>query len=748
MENLDNKKRTSKHKFTLIAKNIIISSPEQALTSSLLSSSTTESTKKPRRLPSLKSSKKNTKHMLIANQLKQMKQTTQRLSSSGINFKHSKTKLKNIKIIKTKSTSKLLQSDNNNNNNNNINNLQINSNIITQTSTSMIKKKTKPQQISQWYHFKKTNNLYLFIPNSKYNSSPFINNVSFTITQPLPLPEAFRIRMFRYANMPPCIINSINKANIKLTKNIIKSNIIWKLIPHSQMREMVRQIHPNQNFNHFPTTFQLGRKDNMYRNYRRFNNLFPKDFNYAPNTYLLPFDGERFQNDFINFNKKHHKPKWIVKPANLSRGRGIHILKGEKEFNKLLRISHKANTIPYLISRYISNPHLINNKKYDLRIYVLITSYAPLKIFLYENGLVRFATEDYKRGDYGNIFVHLTNYSINKRNIKYKKNNGNGLDINSISNNNINVNCFEDDEYEDNELLPNETDDNYINDENEDDGDPASKWSLFEYKQYFIKNNQLHIFESIWNGIKDIVTKTIITNKDNTMREIPYNKTTSLFELYGFDIIIDHKHRPWLVEVNVNPSLHCSSPLDLSIKTDLITDIINVVGIKPIHHQIQDVSYSLDGNYKTKLDIYRAGGNLNESESKVKDYGMIRMEVVKSYNGDFWKWKSIYNKDCYKKMIEYNDEEEERMKVTGFDRIFPEKRTIGKYAKFVNWTSGLSDKDVVFWSYLVNKKGYDKDNWNKECNNIDKIEREDSDSEEDDEDINNEHETNDNNIKS
>lgn len=51
----------------------------------------------------------------------------------------------------------------------------------------------------------------------------------------------------------------------------------------------------------------------------------------------------------------------------------------------------------YLVSEYIVNPHLINNFKYDLRIYVLVTSFDPLRVYIYKEGLVRFCTEPYNR---------------------------------------------------------------------------------------------------------------------------------------------------------------------------------------------------------------------------------------------------------------------------------------------------------------------------------------------------------------
>ena len=60
---------------------------------------------------------------------------------------------------------------------------------------------------------------------------------------------------------------------------------------------------------------------------------------------------------------------------------------------------------------------MINGHKFDLRIYVLVTSFDPLKIYVYKEGLARFATQEYQqqKGAMGNKFVHLTNYSINKK---------------------------------------------------------------------------------------------------------------------------------------------------------------------------------------------------------------------------------------------------------------------------------------------------------------------------------------------
>lgn len=48
-----------------------------------------------------------------------------------------------------------------------------------------------------------------------------------------------------------------------------------------------------------------------------------------------------------------------------------------------------------IVSKYITNPFLINGLKFDLRIYVLITSFDPWRIYVYHEGLTRFASEPY-----------------------------------------------------------------------------------------------------------------------------------------------------------------------------------------------------------------------------------------------------------------------------------------------------------------------------------------------------------------
>lgn len=104
-----------------------------------------------------------------------------------------------------------------------------------------------------------------------------------------------------------------------------------------------------------------------------------------------------------------------------------------------------------------------------MRIYVAITCFNPLRIYIYEDGLARFATSQYSfdLSSKENMFAHLTNYSLNK------------FSENFIPNDDPNDACI------------------------------GHKWSLPALKQFLV--NQGHDLSVIWGRIQDMIIKTIIS---------------------------------------------------------------------------------------------------------------------------------------------------------------------------------------------------------------------------------------------
>jgi tubulin polyglutamylase TTLL4 len=157
----------------------------------------------------------------------------------------------------------------------------------------------------------------------------------------------------------------------------------------------------------------------------------------------------------------------------------------------------------------------------------VVTCYDPLKIYLFKEGLVRFATQKYNpKAD--SKYVHLTNYSVNKHNESYQA---------------------------------------------------QSKWSLKQLQSHFTKIGV--DYSKVMLGVKDVVIKTLFTAEPIIASS--YNKCTKhrniCFEIYGFDILLDSNLKAWLLEVNISPSLSSSSVMDKTIKTVLICDTLNLVAV-------------------------------------------------------------------------------------------------------------------------------------------------------------------------
>ncbi|OMJ92356.1 hypothetical protein SteCoe_4909 [Stentor coeruleus] len=268
------------------------------------------------------------------------------------------------------------------------------------------------------------------------------------------------------------------------------------------------------------------RKNNMANNLNRFRKLFPSDYNFYPKTWVLPGDLASFKNTV-----KQRKKIYIMKPEASSQGQGIYLVRG---------LSDIRETSHHIAQEYLMNPLLIDGLKFDLRIYVLITGCDPLRIFIHEEGLARFATEDYSppnKQNFNDVFVHLTNYSINKNNPHFVQ------------------------------------------------AAPGKKSHKRSLSSVLIQLSETGFdVEGIWDQICDIIVKTVITiqpSLTSTYRTCqPYDYTNGMcFEILGFDIILDSNLKPWLLEVNHAPSFSTDSPLDSAIKTAVISEALVLVDI-------------------------------------------------------------------------------------------------------------------------------------------------------------------------
>ena len=109
-----------------------------------------------------------------------------------------------------------------------------------------------------------------------------------------------------------------------------------------------------------------------------------------------------------------------MKPTSRSQGKGIFL------FNKLQQIQHweSHSAESYIVQRYINDPLLIGGKKFDIRLYALVTSFSPLTVYFYRGGFARFTHCRYDETKIQNSEIHLTNVAIQKQAEGYDETNG------------------------------------------------------------------------------------------------------------------------------------------------------------------------------------------------------------------------------------------------------------------------------------------------------------------------------------
>lgn len=236
-------------------------------------------------------------------------------------------------------------------------------------------------------------------------------------------------------------LHSISNINNNYSITNQPCDLIWSC---SHVRSHLLGFLPYyQKINFFPHSYECTRKDSLARNMSTLMQIFgQKHFSFMPECFIWPKEKDQLRQTMRGtgssssplkptmISRKRQKLQkmrgefgfettkplipWIVKPSSRSQGKGIFIVTSYEEIETRLHVINEEKE-SYIVERYINNPLLIYGKKFDLRIYVLVTSFDPLKIYIHRDGLVRRASEKYDPSNFSNRFSHLTNYSVNKR---------------------------------------------------------------------------------------------------------------------------------------------------------------------------------------------------------------------------------------------------------------------------------------------------------------------------------------------
>lgn len=221
-----------------------------------------------------------------------------------------------------------------------------------------------------------------------------------------------------------------------------------------------------------------------------------------PRTFILPGDAEAWSHA--------QSPYWIAKPARSGRG-----------FNVVVFPDDNRSEVEGVVSEYISAPFLVDGRKVDLRLYVLIRELAPLSAFLHPSGYVRFAAKSYTLDDL-EPQRHLTNNAINR------------------------AACAAPPQ------LPGLQ------------AGPGDNWPL----------------EALWTRVdKSVVWPRIHLLVAGALAKVASKlhrrEGTRPFAFLGFDVLLDSELRPWLCEINANPTLEAKRAIDRAVDGEVFRDLLD-----------------------------------------------------------------------------------------------------------------------------------------------------------------------------
>lgn len=230
-------------------------------------------------------------------------------------------------------------------------------------------------------------------------------------------------------------------------------------------------------------------------------------------------------NDINNLNNKNIEEN---KDKIISNDEENLIIENKNKKRKKKGIKFVVHNL--LIQKYIENPLLFNNRKFDIRVFILIDHQSNL--YMFKEGHLKTSSEVYDIST-KHSFVHITNYSLQKYNPnfeKYEKGNELGFD---------------------------------------------------DFQKYLDNNNyKIDVRKDIMPRIKEKV-KICVESCSKRLFKKPVSYT---FELYGIDLILDNNFNPYIFEINDNPGLTISSPI-IEILIPRILDDMFRITIDTIYDQ-------------------------------------------------------------------------------------------------------------------------------------------------------------------
>ena len=321
-----------------------------------------------------------------------------------------------------------------------------------------------------------------------------------------------------------------DKMQVQFASTPQDANVLWMRRGYTHA---LQNLATHQTINHLPNERALIDKSHLARGLQRLPESLPgaalplDDF--YPKTFCLETTAEIEQfRAMVNAEPKG--APWIMKPADLSKGRGIKIFDHPKavtawlnQYEAQQRQDPKAST--FIAQRYLTNPLLLNHRKSEIRLYFLVLTLSPLRVLLCNEGTVRLNTLPFELGQWDNPLIHITNVYQQKKHPNY-------------------------------------------------DPDAVLKWGFSDLEDHLVATGQAEpgfIAQQLRPKLKAILRHTLRATQTVLTQAPPQG---ACFALFGADIILNAALNPWLTEVQKGPGLSLNDAVKRAVLPAMLAEAI------------------------------------------------------------------------------------------------------------------------------------------------------------------------------